>query len=256
MKRSVIKTLSVVAAITVLATGCKKDKDTTPAKELLISELEGSTFDYNTKGQLVRLGTINSFTNYFYKDDRVVVKTSYSDYVLRQIDSLYYDANGRVTKRESYENPTTKYSTALLSYNSDGTLGSILETIQGSGTIILAEYTYANGHLSRRQVSEDNGSGYKVVSEEDFLGIDDKVNPLIQAYNKCLIDEYNAVYLAAAGKHNPTSHKSVSYLPNGQVLSNNTTTITYEYNEQNMPTAYKLIVNGTPYTVPVNYIEK
>lgn len=261
MKRTMLKTLSVLAVIAVLATGCKKDKDDVPAKEYLISKLGVTLFDYNAAGQAIRLGTDESFTSMFYNGDKLVKKVVTSNYAIYEIDSLFYDASGRLVRADVYDiqaNIPEKRSTVALAYNADGSVNTItVDFVNAFTSDQLIEFTYSGKHLVQRIKKENNGSGYKLVYKEELLAFDDKVNPLEPIYKKYLLDSPETIHIAVAGPNNPTSYKRTNYdLVTGTETSVETANFSYTYNENNLPTLLQITQGGTTTDIDIAYIEK
>lgn len=228
-----------VLSLIAVSTGCKKNQ---PAKTFLITQLGNSTnttnYTYDAQGKLTRLYGPTSSIDLFYSGDKLIRRTSTLSGSLNEIDSVYYDASGRIFSVVAYEQPAnTKTKTTVFAFNADNTVNTATVHYENPATDdVLFEFTYTDGKLAQRTKSLKIGGNYKLANKLEYTAYDTRVNPLASFFRKYLSDVVEAFIYYSAYPNNFTIAKSTDYdTTTGAVTNVTPVTATYTYNSDNLP---------------------
>lgn len=261
MKNNLIKILSVLASIVMLATSCKKDEEPVKAYTLIgiidsASTAQSAALDYDSEGKLLRFGVGSAFSyNYYYNGNNISVRIRSANNIMQSTDSFFYDGASRLVRIEKYDENAVKVSTLQFGYNGDNTVNTInVDYVDPGDDDLLYEYTYANGDVTMRTESHKVGGSFKINNKFEILGYDDKINPFHPLYKKYFLDEVYLYYYLWAGVHNATSAKLTTYdLVTGDAIDVAPGTTTFTYNADNYPLTAKSISGTTETKVTYNY---
>lgn len=241
---------------TTIVTSCKKEA---AKKTFLLTSFVDSTtnllFTYDVQGNVTRLVN-NSYTiDFYYNNDKLVKRTKTSGGTNDGVDSIYYDGSGHLYKAVSFDNTNAKTKTVQITYNGNNTVNTVTIDYEDATPDELYEYTYTGGKMVQRNKSAKDGSSYKLANKLEFLGYDDKANPLRPVYEKSLIDIQEAFAYFISYPNNFTSVKSTSYDTNGLVTGVSSASASYTYNADNLPATATFTEGSTTTTYTLTYTE-
>lgn len=263
MKSAIIKTLTVVSVIAMLATGCKKEDTNT--KTYLITAIADSagvdqtTFEYDASDKLIRLGSSpTDFYNFFYSGSKLTVRNIVSSGTVQKVDSFFYDASNHIVRVEGYNGTGTKQKTTVFAYNGNGTINSAtVDYVDPLTDDEMHEYTYNGDNVNTRTSSVKQLGVYKLKTKLEYLGVDDKTNPFVSLYRNHVPDEFSIFFFIWSGVNNPTSAKQTDYdVTTGNVTQVTSATVSYEYNSGNVPTKLTNTVGAQSQKMTFKYLEK
>ena len=252
-----VKLLFVLFIGIVLSTAysCSKDDDnkdddgggSTSPKTCYIkqeTEKDGTyyKYEYNSHHKVIKdveynkSGTVISHTNYTYNNDGKISKMEYYDgTTLAEKSEYFYNAQGKISKVDLYEEQggsLQKYGYYEYTFTGDD-LTKVVTKIEYSGQTIEAEkyeYTYSGGNVITVMSYEfDLSTLSLVLSGSVAFEYDTKKNP----YRGIGLD-YIMIDPELMSKTNCT--KMTQKDDQGVVQKDQSSNITYEYNDNNYPT--------------------
>lgn len=261
MKRLKYIGLPVLALGLFAMAACKKNE--TP-KKYAIASLTDTTgavltgFTYDINGRLIKLSSPGFETNIEYSGDRLVRRTNINSGTLSDIDSVYYDPQGRIFKVENWTaSPSAKVKTTVFIFNANNSINSAtVDYVSAATEDELYEYSYTGSQLTERRKSVLNGGVYKLSGKFEFQSYDDKASPFAAIYRPYLTDILNAFVFFAAYPNNLLLGKQTNYdTATGSVTGVVPVTITYTYNSDNLPTRMDLTEGGSLGAYGITYQE-
>ncbi len=242
--------------LTTVISSCKKDA---VKKTFLITSFNDSTttlaFTYDVQGNVTRLVNNGYTIDFFYNNNKLVKRTKASSGTNEGVDSAYYNGSGQLYKTVSFDNTNTKTQTTQITYNGDNTVNTVTVDYESATADELYEFTYSGGKLVQRNKSAKDGAVYKLANKIEFLGYDDKANPLRPLYEKSLIDIQEAFAYFISYPNNFTSVKSTSYDTNGLVTNVYSASASYTYNADGLPVTATFTEGSTTSTYTLTYTE-
>ncbi len=256
----------IIAAVFVVVlfvfAGCKKKDE--PVKNFGLTSITDTTgvalsnFSYGADGKLVKLFTTANSTDLYYSGDKLIRRTYTDGATLKEIDSVYYDAQGRIFKVVNWDAvANTKSKTTVFVFNVDNTINSTTVNYESAlKEDELYEFTYSGGKLTERIKSVFTGGSYKLSQKFEFQGYDDKASPFSKIYRPYLTDILNAFVFFVAYPNNITLGKYTTYdTGTGLVTGVTPVTATYTYNTDNLPTRMDITEGGAIGSYLITYQE-
>lgn len=184
--------LAIIALATVLATGCRKEKeniDTTPPRRLTKIEQNNNgnkyntTFKYDSYGYMSEeiisyesFGMGNQYkttTTYLRDANHRITEEHFDNTSLQQVGYYSYNANGQLQQIEYRTNNTT-YSIVKFSYLNDKVVR--MDNVSPESDFVHTEqYTYTNDNITEVTITINGGVAYSKITNIIY---DDKINPL------------------------------------------------------------------------------
>lgn len=199
-----MKSLVVLAALFLVAVGCKKDKENRP--ECRITSMTSPTgedyvFTYNAEGKLVSVSMDGTSTiNFTYNGNSVTslyVSGSYYNKTTYTINS-----NGQVThSRTEYNTAGTHWAESVFEYT--GAQVSKETRTKNDGFTSIRTYQWNNGNLQTVSFSNNNNSWQKIAYEYytdnpyqsgDILDWDRLMSGVEIFRSKNLLKKYTSTY--------------------------------------------------------------
>ena len=262
-----MKIKQIIAAVFILTllmagVGCKKDN--APAKVFVLSTYGDTTgtnldnFTYDANGRPSKLYSATYSTDLYYSGDKLVRRTSSQGGAVTEIDSIYYDAQGRIFKAVNWDAAAaTKTKTTVFIFNADNTINSATVDYESASTDDeLYEFTYSGSQVTERRISVFTGGVYKLKNKFEYQTYDGKANPFAAVYRPYLVDILQAFVFFTAYPNNLTMGKQTTYdLVSGSVTGITPVTITYTYNSDALPTRMDITQGGSTGVIVMTYQE-
>ncbi|SDJ18438.1 hypothetical protein [Chryseobacterium jejuense] len=203
-------------------------------------------FEYNTKGELVKMWTNGKLSTIEYNNDRPTKVNYYTnENKLEYYSNLYYTGNQLNQVKSMYVN-MHPIGTLNYAYNSEGQLISSTNCQSVECTKPDTEtLTYKGDNVSTHIMAITSGINFSIKSEYSY---DNKLNPYtnINKYLKIMMGDVNPL-----NKNNYTVIKNSNKWNNGNWELSENTTYTYEYNSSGFPV--KVVGTNSKGNIAVQY---
>jgi hypothetical protein len=172
-------------------------------------------------------------------------------------DSFFYDGSDRIIRVVKYDNLGAKDRTTVFTFNGDNTHNSAtVDYESGLMSDELFDFVYVGGQLRERSKSLMELGTYRLKTKLEYLAYDDKTNPFASVYNSVLMDIIEAFPFYSAYPNNTTSVKQTEYdLLTGNPTGITSISLTYTYNEDNLPVMFSVTDGSATNVYELQYAE-
>ncbi|WP_347218057.1 hypothetical protein, partial [Chryseobacterium sp.] len=203
-------------------------------------------FEYNAKGEVVKMWTNGKLSTIEYSSDRPTKVNYYTnENKLEYYSNLYYTGNQLNQVKSIYVNQFPG-STVSYTYNANGQMTSTtLCQSQNCSKPNIETYDYNGDNVYSHIITIDAMKVFNIKSEYSY---DNKLSPYtnINKYLRIMMGDINSL-----SKNNYTIMKTSSKQDSGNWEPSETTTYTYEYNSSGLPV--KVVGTNSKGNIAIQY---